>query len=300
VAAVKPKLDVPGFALLAPGIAALILGLSNAGAAAGFGHADVIIPLAIGVVLLVAFALYALRESEPIADIRLLAHRSVATSSAVLFFSGFTLYGAMLLLPFFYQEARGATALGAGIMLVPQGVGALLSRGLAGRLTDKIGGRPVAVVGFAIIACATIPFCYADPKTDSWLLALWLLVRGIGLGAVMIAVTAVAYLGLDRAQIPHASVLTRSAQQIGGSFGTAVLAVILESAVTTHRGNLSAAFNIAFWWSVGFAALAVILSFLLPGRPAGTLPRWIRWYLRRGTGATMTLPASASSSCGGA
>jgi EmrB/QacA subfamily drug resistance transporter len=267
IAAVRPKLDILGFALLAPGIAALILGLSNAGAAAGFGHGDVIIPLAIGVVLLVAFSLYAVRKREPIADIRLFAHRSVATSSAVLFFSGFTLYGTMLLLPLFYQEARGATALGAGIMLVPQGVGALLSRGLAGRLTDKIGGRPVAVVGFAIIAAATIPFCFADPKTSSWLLALWLLVRGIGLGAVLIAVTAVGYLGLDRAQIPHASVLTRTAQQIGGSFGTAVLAVVLETAVTSHRGNLSGAFNVAFWWSVGFAALAVVLSFLLPGRP---------------------------------
>ena len=267
VAAVKPKLDLLGFGLLAPGIAALILGLSNAGAAAGFGHGDVIIPLAIGAVLMMAFCPYALRKSEPIANIRLFAHRSVATSSAVLFFSGFTLYGAMLLLPLFYQEARGATALSAGIMLVPQGIGALLSRSPAGRLTDKIGGRPVAIVGFAIIAMATIPFCYADPKTSSWLLALWLLVRGIGLGAVMIAVTAVAYLGLDRAQIPHASVLTRTAQQIGGSFGTAVLAVIFSSAVASHPGDLTAAFNIAFWWSVGFAALATVLSFWLPGRP---------------------------------
>jgi EmrB/QacA subfamily drug resistance transporter len=267
VAAVKPKLDTLGFALLAPGVAAVILGLSNAGAAAGFGHADVVIPLAIGVVLLVAFCLYAVRKSEPIADIRLFAHRSVGSSSVVLFFSGFTLYGAMLLLPLFYQEARGATALSAGIMLVPQGIGALLSRSPAGRLTDKIGGRPVAVAGFAIITIATIPFCFADPKTNSWLLALWLLVRGIGLGAVTISVMAVAYLGLNRAEIPHASVLTRTAQQVGGSFGTAVLAVILETAVATHRGNLTAAFNIAFWWSVGFAAVALVLSCWLPGRP---------------------------------
>ena len=49
-------------------------------------------------------------------------------------------------------------------MVVPQGVGALRSRGLAGRLTDRIGGRPVAVAGFAIIAAATIPFCYADRR----------------------------------------------------------------------------------------------------------------------------------------
>jgi EmrB/QacA subfamily drug resistance transporter len=267
LAVVKPKLDALGFALLAPGIAALILGLSNAGAAAGFGHRDVIIPLAIGAGLLVAFCLYAARKSEPIANIRLFAHRSVGSSSLVLFFSGFTLYGAMLLLPLFYQETRGATALTAGIMLVPQGVGALLSRSLAGRLTDKIGGRPVAIVGFAIVAASTIPFCFADPKTSSWLLALWLLARGFGLGAVTISVMAVAYLGLDRAQIPHASVLTRTAQQIGGSFGVAVLAVILESAVTSHHGNLTAAFNIAFWWSVGFAGLAVVLSVWLPGRP---------------------------------
>jgi len=160
-----------------------------------------------------------------------------------------------------------ATALAAGVMLVPQGVGALLSRGLAGRLTDKIGGRPVAIVGFAIIAASTIPFCSADQKTSSWLLALWLLARGFGLGAVTISVMAVAYLGLDRAQIPHASVLTRTAQQIGGSFGVAVLAVIFESAVAAHHGDLIAAFHVAFWWSVGFAALAVVLSVWLPGRP---------------------------------
>jgi EmrB/QacA subfamily drug resistance transporter len=267
VAAAKPKLDILGFALLAPGIAALILGLSNAGAAAGFGHADVVVSLALGVVLVLAFCLHALRGSEPLADIRLFAQRSVASASAVLFFSGFALYGTMLLLPLFYQEARGATALSAGIMLVPQGIGALLCRGLAGRLTDKIGGRPIAVCGFAIIAIATIPFCYADPKTNSWLLALWLLVRGLGLGAVTIPVTAVAYLGLRKAQIAHASVLTRTTQQIGGSFGTAILAVILQNAVTAHPGDITAAFNIAFCWSVGFAGLAALLSLWLPGRP---------------------------------
>ena len=82
VAAVRPKLDVLGFALLAPGIAALILGLSNAGTAAGFGHPGVIIPLTIGVALMLAFCLYAVRRSEPLADIRLLARRPVASCSA--------------------------------------------------------------------------------------------------------------------------------------------------------------------------------------------------------------------------
>ena len=66
-------------------------------------------------------AAYALRQAQPLADIRLLARRPVASASAVLFFSGFALYGAMLLLPLFYQEARGATAAERGHHAHPAG-----------------------------------------------------------------------------------------------------------------------------------------------------------------------------------
>ena len=141
----RPRLDLLGLALLAPGIAAVILGLSNAGTAAGFAHPDVLAPLGIGVALIAAFTGHSLRRPGSLVNVRLLARRPVASASAVLFFSGFSLYGAMLLLPLYYQEVRGVSALTAGLMLVPQGVGALLSRGLAGRLTDRIGARPIAV-----------------------------------------------------------------------------------------------------------------------------------------------------------
>ncbi|MGH3165710.1 MAG: DHA2 family efflux MFS transporter permease subunit, partial [Trebonia sp.] len=202
-----PRLDLPGLALLTPGVAAIILGLSNAGSSAGFAHPSVIVPLVIGVALTGAFAGYALRlarrDGQPLVDVSLLGHRPVASASAVLFFSGFSLYGAMLLLPLYYQEVRGASALTAGIMLVPQGIGTLLSRGLAGRLTDKIGGRPISLVGFVIVAAATVPFAFAGPHTNPWLLALWLVIRGFGLGAVTISVMAVAFLGLKKEQIAH-------------------------------------------------------------------------------------------------
>jgi EmrB/QacA subfamily drug resistance transporter len=269
----RPSLDLVGLAMLAPGIAAVILGLSKAGTAAGFAHPDVVIPLAIGVALLIAFTTYALFSARrPLVDIRLLGHRSVASASAVLFFSGFSLYGAMLLLPLYYQEVRGVSALTAGIMLVPQGIGALLSRSLAGRLTDKIGARPIAAAGFAIVAVATVPFAFAGADTSPWLLALWLVIRGFGLGAVTIPVMAAAYLGLDGQQIAQASVVTRTTQQLGGSFGTAVLAVILEGAVTAHHGGLAAAFDVAFWWSAGFSAVAVLLSLWLPGSARAQKP----------------------------
>src|SRR6202451_172442 len=107
IGAPKAKLDVAGLLLIAPGTAVLLYGLANAGTSAGFGRPDVIIPLAIGAALLAAFTWYALRKARPLVEIRLLAKRSVASSSAALFFSGFSLYGAMLLVPAVFQDVRG-------------------------------------------------------------------------------------------------------------------------------------------------------------------------------------------------
>jgi len=261
----KPRLDLPGLLLIAPGTAAVLLGLANAGTAAGFAHRDVIIPLIAGVALLTAFTGYALRASRPLVDVRLLAKRSVASSSGVLFFSGFSLYGAMLLLPLYYQDLRGTTALAAGVMLVPQGIGTLLSRFVTGSNIDRLGSRVLALAGCAVTAAATIPIALAGPHTSEWLLALWLVIRGFGLGAVTLPATAAGYIGLDKQQIPHASVLTRTATQIGGSFGAAVLTVILEGAIAAHPATPADAFHQAFWWSVGFSAVAVLLSLWLPG-----------------------------------
>ena len=264
-AAGTPRLDVPGLLLIAPGISAVLLGLAGAGTAAGFAHPGVLIPLVAGVALLAAFTGYALRSSHPLVEVRLLARRPVASASAVLFFSGFALYGALLLLPLYYQDARGATALAAGVMLVPQGIGTLVSRTVVGPNIDRFGPRVIALAGFAIVAAATVPFALAGPHTSEWLLAVWMVIRGFGLGAVVLPVIVAAYIGLDNHQIPHSSVLTRTAQQIGGSFGTAVLAVILQAAIAAHPATRADAYHLAFWWSAGFSAIAVLLSLWLPG-----------------------------------
>jgi hypothetical protein len=70
----------------------------------------------------------------------------------------------------------------------------------------------------------------------------------------------VAFLGLEREQMPHASIVTRIAQQVGGSAGVALLAVVLA---TSASGP--AAFQHAFWWTVGFTGVAILVSFALPG-----------------------------------
>jgi len=262
----RPRLDVAGFALLAPGIAAVLLGFSRA-SDEGFAHDGVLVPLIAGAVLVAGFCRHAVRRTDALVDLRLFAHRPTSSGSAVLFFSGFALYGALFLLPLYYQQVRGTSPLDAGIALIPQGIGTLLSRSLAGGLTDRFGARIITVVGFLVVGAATLPFAFVDAHTTTWTLAGWLLLRGIGLGAVTVPVMAVAYLGLAREQVAHASALVRIAQQIGGSFGTAVLAVLLQHAATSSD-DLATAFHRAFWWATGFAALAALLALALPGRDA--------------------------------
>jgi len=140
-------------------------------------------------------------------------------------------------------------------------------------------------VGFVIVAAATVPFAFAGPHTSEWLLALWMVVRGFGLGCVTMPVMVAGYIGLNKQQIPHSSVLTRTTQQIGGSFGTAVLAVILEAAIAAHHGALNDAFHIAFWWSVGFSAVAVLLSLWLPGAQRACAPQAAAAQEASGSGA---------------
>jgi EmrB/QacA subfamily drug resistance transporter len=262
----EAKLDAIGFLLLAPALASMLLGLTNAGRLGSFEHKAVLVPASVGTALVVAFCVHALRRDQPLVDLRLLRHRSLASASAVLFFNAIAIYGPLLLIPIYYLEGRGATAFGAGLILMPEALGTALGLSAAGWLTDKLGVRPAAIAATALVTLATVPFVFVTAHTSGWLLAVWLLLRGLGLGAVGVPAMVGAYQGLERSEIGHSTVVTRTVVQVGGALGTAVLAVILVRTTTSHGGDIVAAVNTAFGWSVGFGAAAVALAFCLPGR----------------------------------
>ncbi|WP_410792123.1 MDR family MFS transporter [Kribbella sp. C-35] len=256
--ATAARLDVLGLLLVSPALAAIIYGLSQVGDH-GFGQSAVLVPLAVGVLLLTAFVLR--RAAEPLIDLALFRTRSFAASTALMFLTGFGLYGAMLLLPLFYQQARGETVTAAGLLLVPQGIGSLLAR-TAGGLTDRLGPRPVVLAGIVLTALGTIPFAVAD--ASYWLLGIALVLRGAGLSAVNLAVMVGAFRDLEPTQIPHASSTTRIMQQLGGAFGAATLAVVLQSQLTGH--HTSTAYAHSFLWAIAFTVVAAVPAVFLPAR----------------------------------
>jgi EmrB/QacA subfamily drug resistance transporter len=262
-AAGRAHLDVIGLVLLAPALAGILLGLSNLSADGGIGHAGVLVPLLAGIALLGAFCAWALApgDRQPVVDVRLLRLRSLGTASATLFTAGAVMYAGMFLLPLYYQQLRGETVLDAGLLLIPQGVGSLAARFVVAKLVTRLGARLVTVVSFLVAAAGTVPFAFAGPHTSPWLLGAVLLIRGFGIGTVLVPPMSVAYQDVPPAGIPHATMNTRIAQQVGASFGTAVVAVALQ---TLLAHGAVGAFQGAFWWAAGISIAALIPALALP------------------------------------
>ncbi|MYS87603.1 MDR family MFS transporter [Embleya scabrispora] len=266
----RPRLDVVGMLLLSPGVAAVIYGLTRIGGSEGPAGLTAGPPLIVGLALLLGYVGWARRRGpDALIDVRLFRHRALASSSVLVFLSGAALYGTMLLLPLYWQQVRGQDALGAALLLIPQGVGTLISRSFAGHYMDRFGPRPVAIAAFVLTCAATLPFGFVTASTSNTALMAVLFVRGIGLGAAMITIMGAAFVGLEPEEIPQGSGISRVAQQIGGSAGTALLAMILQRTSTgAHTpATLASGFGNAFWWATAFTAAAVPLCLLLPGRP---------------------------------
>ena len=277
------RLDWRGFLLLSPGLVGVVFGLSETETNGGIGSPIAFGPLVAGIVLVVAFVLYSLRARRPLIDIRLFRGGSFSAAAATTFLLGAALFGAMLVIPLYYQVARGTTPLGAGLLMAPQGLGAAAVMPLAGRLTDRIGGGRVALVGVLVMIVGTIPFVSVGASTPYPLLACSLVLRGIGLGGAMMPSMAAAYATLRPGEVPRATSALNAIQRVGGSIGTALLAVVLQHEITTQVAGATAgggigtvssaggapaeavatAFANTFWWALGLSLLAVAPAAIL-------------------------------------
>jgi EmrB/QacA subfamily drug resistance transporter len=276
------RLDWHGLLLISPGLVGLVFGLSEVQDQGGLGHPIAFGPILAGLALICAFAIYSHRAPRPLIDVRLFRSRSFSAASATTFFIGAALFGAMLLLPLYYQVARGESPLDAGLLMAPQGVGAALVMPISGRLTDRVGGGRVAVFGTVVMALATVPFAFVGADTSYVLLAGAQVLRGVGLGCSMMPSMAAAYAALASAEVPRATSALNALQRVGGAVGVALLAVVLEQQLATASAasatGTAAAFGTAFWWAVGLSLLAIVPATMLAlaqrreRRRAGEIP----------------------------
>ena len=231
---VAGKLDVLGVGLLSGGSALFVFGISELGSGAGLGAPEVLLPAIAGLVLTVLFVLHALRVERPLLDVRLYSNRVFAGASFVNFGLGAALFGAMILVPLYYQEVRGESVIHTGLLNGPQGLGALVAMPLASRLTQRFGGGRVALCGVSLLCVSTIPFAFLGAHTSILGISLLLVVRGVSIGMSFMPAMNAAFASMRPDQISDATPQINVLMRLGGAIGTSVLAVVLQRAAEAN------------------------------------------------------------------
>src|SRR4051794_26280970 len=281
------KLDWTGLLLLSPGLAGIVFGLSETETHGGITAPIAWVPIVLGIGLVGLFVRHAWFADRPLIDVRLFRTTGFSAAAASTFLLAGALFGGMIVLPLYYQVDRGESALAAGLLMAPQGVGAAFAMPFAGKLTDRIGGGRVALAGLVLVTVSTIPFASISADTSYEVLAPMLVVRGIGIACAMMPAMAAAYATLSHAQVPRATSALNVLQRVGGSMGTALLAVVLQHQITSQLGvagaaggggtlqrlpenvrarvadPLAAAFGNTFWWAVAMSAVALVPATVL-------------------------------------
>ena len=226
------RLDWLGMALLSPGLTALIFGLAESNGPDGFGSVKCWLPIVAGVALIAAFFWHSWRSEAPLIDIRTFTHTRAGASAAMFMLFSVAFFGALLLVPLYYQSVRGASALESGLLLAPQGIGAMITMPLAGRLTDRYGPARWPAFGIPLLVIGLAPFAFVTDHTSYLLLCSFSFVLGLGMGLSMMPAMTAAMQAVPAAAIARTSTAMNIIRQSGASIGTAILSVILAGQIT--------------------------------------------------------------------
>ncbi|HZU40367.1 MAG TPA: MFS transporter, partial [Solirubrobacteraceae bacterium] len=187
------------------------------------------------------------------------------------------------------------SALQSGLLLAPQGLGAMLAMPLAGQLADRTGPGRIVPFGLLTIIAAVVGLTQIGAGTSYWLTSVDLFVFGLGMGFTMMPTFSGAMQSIRREAVARATTALNILQQTGASIGTAVLSVILASALTDRLGQshgsslgaaahlppaarhhvaplMAGAFGHTFWWAVALLLVALVSSAALPKRKPAVEP----------------------------
>jgi DHA2 family multidrug resistance protein len=294
------RMDLAGLVTEVIGFGAVLYAASIA-ATHGWRSSEVVTALAIGIAGLVAFTYVELyHAAHPLLNLRLFKDRVFAVANLIGWVSVLALFGAEFLMPLYLQSLRGFEALQTGLILLPLAVTAGITLPIAGRIYDRIGPRPLLVLGFGLLAINTWHLAHLTADTTVgrivWLLAL----RGLALGLTVQTTFATALARVPIAEIARGTSLANATRQVVQAISVALLATVLVSTLSpsvraaaarsegTAPGGLCgpiratseaadrlcaeslAGFDRAYALTAVFAVTALVLGATLPGWPG----RW--------------------------
>jgi EmrB/QacA subfamily drug resistance transporter len=225
------KFDFLGMVMLSPGLALFLYGVSSLPETRSLTATKTWTTMLAGAVLVIAFVLYSFKPRHPLLDLRLFRNRNLTVASLTLLVFIVAFMGAGLLFPSYFLQIRGESTLHAGLLMAPQGLGAMVTMPIAGTLADRIPVGRTVPFALILIAAGFFTFTQLDADTSYLLLCGSLFVMGLGMGGTMMPIMTSALKTLTSHEVARGSTLVNILQQIGSSIGAAVMSVILTSQI---------------------------------------------------------------------
>ncbi|MEN1966643.1 MDR family MFS transporter [Lentibacillus sp. N15] len=252
------KLDVFGIVNLSLMSASLIYGITKAADHASFHNHETILWGSIGLVLAIIYLMYnRIKQNQTVLPMNLFAHKTFCASSIGLFLANIAVMGPMLILPLFFQNFRHFTAIQAALALIPQGVGMLITRPMIGKMIDKFGAKYVVIVSLVLSLIGSIPLIFITDKTSMIWISIVLFIRGTSFGGIMLPLTSDAYTGLNSKQLPQAGVGINIIENLGSSFGAAMIATVVATVIQGFQPTIA---NGLKGYHAGFFVSTIVLA----------------------------------------
>ncbi|MBE7102407.1 DHA2 family efflux MFS transporter permease subunit [Bacillus cereus] len=229
----KTKLDVFGVISSSIGLGSLLYGFSEAGNN-GWTSAEVVITLIIGVIGLAVFIWRELTTENKMLDLQVFKYPTFTFTLVINAIVTMALFGGMLLLPVYLQNIRGFTPMESGLLLLPGSLIMGIMGPVAGKLFDKYGIRPLAIVGLAITTFATYKFTTLSMDTPYSVIMTDYIIRSIGMSFIMMPIMTAGMNALPMKLISHGTATQNTSRQVAGSIGTAILITLMTQQTTAH------------------------------------------------------------------
>jgi EmrB/QacA subfamily drug resistance transporter len=261
-----PKLDILSIILSTFGFGGLLYGFSTAGTQ-GWGSAEVIISILIGIVSLFIFITRQLKLEQPILEFRVFKY-GIFTLSTILGMMVFiAMIGGATILPIYMQNMHHFTAFESGLMLLPGALIMGIMSPITGKIFDKIGAKWLAITGLIIVTGSTFFFADLSSTTSFTYMAVINAIRMFGVALVMMPTTTAGINQLPNRLIPHGTAMNNTMRQISGSVGTALLVTIMTNNVrdpqTYGMEGIIHGVNVSFIVAGVVSGIGIILAFFL-------------------------------------
>src|SRR4051794_24112635 len=227
--------DFIGMLMMSPGLALFLYGVSSIPAEGKVGTPKVLVPALIGLALVIGFVFYSFKPKHPLLDLRLFRNRNLAVSIITMFLFAVAFFGGLLLVPTYFQQIRGESVLKAGLLVAPQGLGAMLTMPIAGALSDRLPVGRIVPVGLIFIVIGMAGLTQIKADTSYGVLIALLFVMGLGMGGTMMPIMTSALKTLTNAEVARGSTLLNITQQIASSVGVAVMSVLLTNGLKDSK-----------------------------------------------------------------